>query len=55
MQTKWGKRFSEPFHVTNGFRHGAALSPCLFAGYSDDLSNEPNKQDVILVKSYLSI
>jgi len=43
LQTKWGKRFSEPFHVTNGVRHGAALCPYLFAGYSDDLSNEPNQ------------
>ena len=42
MQTKWGKHFSEPFHVSNGVRQGGVLSPYLFAVYVDDLSNELN-------------
>jgi len=33
---------SEPFHVSNGVRQGRVLSPCLFAVYLDDLSNELN-------------
>jgi len=56
MQIKWGKHFSEPFHVSNGFRQGGVLSPYLFAVYLelDDLSNELNniKQGVVLVKPY---
>jgi len=51
MQIKWGKQFSEPFHVSNGPRHGGVLSLYLFAVYVDILSNE-SKQAVILVKSY---
>ena len=39
MQIKWGKHFSEPFHVSNGVRQGGVLSPYLFAFYLDDLSN----------------
>jgi len=42
MQIKWGKHFSEPFHVPNGVRQGGVLSPYLFAAYLDDLSNELN-------------
>jgi len=42
MQVKWGKHFSEPFHVPNGVRQGGVLSPYLFAVYLDDLSNERN-------------
>jgi len=42
MQIKWGKHFSELFHVSNGVRQGGALSPYLFAVYLDDLSNELN-------------
>jgi len=42
MQIKWGKHFSEPFHVSNGVRQGGVLSPYLFAVNLDDLSNEPN-------------
>ena len=37
---KWGKHFSELFHVSNGVRQGGVLSPYLFAVYLDDLSNE---------------
>jgi len=32
--------FSEPFHVTNGFRPGGVLRPYIFAVYLDDLSLE---------------
>ena len=39
MQTKWGKHFSEPFHVSNGVRQWGVLSPYFFAVYIDDLSN----------------
>jgi len=42
MQIKWGKHFSEPFHVTNGVRQGGVWSPYLFAVYLDDLSTELN-------------
>jgi len=42
MQIKWGKHFSELFHVSNGVRQGGVLSSYLFAVYSDDLSNELN-------------
>ena len=42
MQIKWGKHFSEPFHVSNGVRQGGVLSPYLFAVFLDDLSNELN-------------
>ena len=42
MQIKWGKHFSEPFHVSNGVRQSGVLSPYLFAGYLNDLSNELN-------------
>jgi len=42
MQMKWGKNFSEPFHVSNGVRQRGVLSPYLFAIYLDDLSNELN-------------
>ena len=42
MQIKCGKHFSEPFHVPNGVRQKGVLSPCLFAVYLDDLSNELN-------------
>jgi len=42
MQIKWGKHFSEPFHVSNGVRQGGVLSPYLFDVYLDDLSNELN-------------
>ena len=42
MHIKWGKHFSEPFHVSNGVRQGGILSPYLFAVYLDDLSNELN-------------
>jgi len=42
MQIKWGKHFSEPFHVSKGVRQGGVLSPNLFAIYFDDLSNELN-------------
>ena len=54
MQIKWGKHFSELFHVSHGVRKGGVLSPYLFAFYLDDLSNELNNmnQGVILVKSY---
>jgi len=37
MQIKWGKHFSEPFHVSNGVRQEGVLSPYVFAV---DLSNE---------------
>ena len=40
MQIKWGKHFSEPFHVSNRVRQGGVLRPYLFAVYLDDLSNE---------------
>jgi len=39
---KWGKHFSEPFHVSNGVRQWGVLSPYLFAVYLDDLSKELN-------------
>ena len=39
---KWGKYFSELFHVSNGVRQGGVLSPYLFAVYLDYLSNELN-------------
>ena len=39
-QIKWGKHFSEPFHVSNGVRQGVVLSPYLFAVYLNDLSQE---------------
>jgi len=42
MQIKWGTHFSEPFHVSNGFRQGGVLSPHWFVVYLDDLSNELN-------------
>ena len=42
MQIKWGKHFSELFHVSNGVRQGGVLSPYLFVVYLDDLSNELN-------------
>ena len=42
MQIKWGKHFSELFHVSTGVRQGGVLSPYLFAVYLDDLSNELN-------------
>jgi len=42
MQKKWGKHFSEPFHVSNGVRQGGVLSPYMFTVYLDDLSNELN-------------
>jgi len=42
MQIKWGKQFSEAFHVSNGVRQGGVLSPYLFAVYLDDLSTEIN-------------
>ena len=42
MQIKWGKHFSEPFHVSNGVRQGGVLRPYLFAIYLDDLSYELN-------------
>jgi len=42
MQIKWGKQFSEAFHVSNGVRQGGVLSPYLFAVYLDDLSKEIN-------------
>ena len=42
MQIKWGKHFTEPFHVSNGVRQGGVLSTWLFAVYLDDLSNELN-------------
>ena len=42
LQIKWGKHFSELFRVSNGVRQGGVLSPCLFAVYLDDLSNELN-------------
>ena len=42
MQIKWGKHFSEPFHVSSGVRQGGVLSTYLFAVYLDDLSNELN-------------
>jgi len=42
MRLKWGKHFSELFHVSNEVRQGAVLSPYLFAVYLDDFSNELN-------------
>jgi len=42
MQITWVKHLSEPFHVSNGVRHGGVLSPYLFSVYLDDLSNELN-------------
>ena len=42
MQIKWGKHFSELFHVSNGVRQGGVLSPYLFGVYLYDLSNELN-------------
>ena len=42
MQIKWGKHFSELFHVSNGVRQGRVLSAYLFAVYLYDLSNELN-------------
>ena len=57
MQIKWGKHFSEPFHVSNEVRQGGVLSPYLFALYLDDLSNELNNikarcyiDEVLLIK-----
>jgi len=41
-QIKWGKHFSELFHVLNGVRQRGVLSLYLFAVYLDDLSNELN-------------
>jgi len=40
MQVKWGTNFSSPFAVTTWASQGAVLSPCLFAVYLDDLSNQ---------------
>ena len=37
-QIKWGKHFSEPFHVSKGVRQGVLLSPYLFAVYLDQES-----------------
>ena len=42
MQIKWGKHFSESFHVSNWARQGGVLSPYLFAVYLDDLPNALN-------------
>ena len=42
MRIKWGSHLSDPFHVSNGVRQGGVLSPCLFAVYLDELSNELN-------------
>ena len=42
MQIKWGKHFSELFHVSNGVRQGGVLSQYLFTVYLDDLSDELN-------------
>ena len=42
MHMKWGKHFSELFHVSNGVRQGGVLSPYLIAVYLDDLSNGLN-------------
>ena len=42
MPIKWGKHFSEPFHVSNGVGQGVVLSQYLFAVYLDDLYNELN-------------
>ena len=42
MQIKWGKHYSESFHVSNGVRQKGVLSPYLFAVYLDDSSNELN-------------
>jgi len=42
MQISWGRHLSEPFLMSLGVRQGVALSPYLFAVYSDDLSNEVN-------------
>jgi len=39
MQIKWGKHFSEPFHVSNWVKQERVLSP-YFAVYLDGLSNE---------------
>jgi len=33
MQIKWGKHFSELFHVSNGVKQGGVLSPTLFGVY----------------------
>ena len=42
-EIKWGKHFSEPFHVSHVVRQGGVLRPYFFAVYLDDLSNELNK------------
>ena len=42
MRIKWGSHLSDPFHVSNGVRQRGILSPCLFAVYLDELSNELN-------------
>jgi len=41
-QIKWGKHFSEPFHVSNGVEQGGLLRPYLFAVCLYDLSNNLN-------------
>jgi len=42
IHIKWGKRLSEPYHITNGVRQGQVLSPYLFAVYLDCLSTALN-------------
>ena len=42
MRFKWGSHLSDPFRVSNGVRQEGVLSPCLFAVYLDELSNELN-------------
>jgi len=53
MQVKWGTNFSSLFAVTNGIRQGEVLSPCLFAVYLDELSEQLGSPRVGCTRKYV--